>query len=174
MEHRLTQRNASLYKLWERTRSILKNLNEPVIPDEWNEQVYYLSQCGKSTEEALQYLYSKQPSYEAFLDWLLLTGRHDETELPLPGGNLLTEDDWDSWDRDGYIVIKNAVPRVQCTAAQAAIWEYLDADPSIPSSWYRPHEGKSGMMLVFFITLHLIVTAIRQRSGKPMKNSTKE
>ena len=149
MENGLLQRNASLYKLWEQTR-IINNSGEQAVSDEWNEQVYYLSQCGRGIEEALQFLYSKQPSYEAFMDWLLLINRPGETELQLPGVDLLTIEDWNSWDSNGYIVIRNAVSAVQCAAARAAIWEYLDADPSIPASWYRPHEGKNGMMLSFF------------------------
>ena len=150
MENGLLRRNASLYKFWEHARHDKKSLNGPPIPEEWNEQVYYLSQCGRGIEETLRYLYSKQPSYEAFTDWLLCTGQPGETELQLPAGDLLTNKDWDLWETNGFLVVKNAVPAIQCAAAQVAIWEYLDADPSKPASWYRSHEGKNGMMLNLF------------------------
>jgi hypothetical protein len=150
MENGLLKRNESLYKFWAQTRTDKRDSTISATPDEWNEQVYYLSQCGRGTEEALRYLYSEQPSYETFIDWLMLTSQRSETGLPLPGGNLLTREDWESWERNGYLVIKSAVPVTQCAAAQAAIWQYLDADPSIPASWYHAHEGKNGMMVNFF------------------------
>jgi hypothetical protein len=149
MESNLSQRSAALYKLWDRTRNIVSGQHAPYDQDGWNEQVYYLSQSGIGTEEALNYLYAKKPSFEAFMTWLQTTYVPGQAASEVHG-DVLTAEDRDFWNKNGYIVIRDAVPALQCEAARAAIWEYLDADPLAPDSWYRPHSGKSGMMLSFF------------------------
>ena len=53
------------------------------------------------------------------------------------------------FDEHGYLVLRGAVPRTQCAAARAAIWDYLGASPDDPASWYQPHPGKRGLMLQF-------------------------
>ena len=60
---------------------------------------------------------------------------------------ILSDEDLANWHRDGYILVKDIVPRSQCEAASAAIWEYLDASPDDPATWYKDHPGKNGMML---------------------------
>ncbi len=142
--------NTPLYKLWEHTRTESKSGAGYATPEEWNEQVYYLSKCGRGTEEALRYLYAEQPTYEIFIEWLALTSEPGKKDIQLPVGDIISQEDRISWEKNGYLVIKGAVPGMQCAATQSAIWEYLDADPSVPSSWYRPHPGKNGMMVNFF------------------------
>jgi hypothetical protein len=50
---------------------------------------------------------------------------------------VLTESDWDFWLTNGYVVIKNAVPRDQVEKLAAYLWQYEDKDPNDPSTWYK-------------------------------------
>jgi Phytanoyl-CoA dioxygenase (PhyH) len=51
---------------------------------------------------------------------------------------LLTEDDWKSWMQNGYIVIKNAVPKEQVQILANFLWEFEEKNPNDVSTWYTP------------------------------------
>lgn len=103
-----------------------------------------------------------RPSFEAFEDWIVATngGAMDEAELArlraaLAGervgsaaGNLeyvegLTAEELAFWDEHGYVVVHDAVGAADRDAAAAAIYEFLDASPEEPDSWYGRKFGVS-------------------------------
>lgn len=49
---------------------------------------------------------------------------------------LLTEQQWTFWKENGYIVIKNAVPKEQAERLAAFLWEFEEKDPNDPTTWY--------------------------------------
>jgi hypothetical protein len=49
---------------------------------------------------------------------------------------VLSEEDWDFWRYNGYIVVKNAVPREQALETAAFLWEFEEKDPHNPETWY--------------------------------------
>jgi hypothetical protein len=49
---------------------------------------------------------------------------------------VLSETDWQFWIENGYVVIKNAVPREQALRTAEFIWEFEDKDPKDPETWY--------------------------------------
>jgi len=49
---------------------------------------------------------------------------------------VLSEEDWAFWKNEGYIVIKNAVPREQALATADFLWEFEEKDPNNPETWY--------------------------------------
>ena len=51
---------------------------------------------------------------------------------------VLSEEDWAFWKHNGYIVIKNAVPREQARATADFLWEFDEKDPDNPETWYAP------------------------------------
>lgn len=51
---------------------------------------------------------------------------------------VLSEEDWAFWIENGYVVIKQAVPREQATRLAGYLWEYENKNPSDPETWYRP------------------------------------
>ena len=51
---------------------------------------------------------------------------------------VLSEDDWSFWINNGYVVVKNAVPREQVAATAKFIWEFEEKDPNDPETWYAP------------------------------------
>src|SRR5882757_7984448 len=51
---------------------------------------------------------------------------------------ILTEADWNFWIHNGYVVIKNAVPKEQAKATADFLWEFEEKDPADPETWYAP------------------------------------
>lgn len=149
MRNNLPRREASLFRFWERITNDHNKGRSTVAPDDWNEEVFYLSAYGLGIEEVLVFLYNKRPSFEGFLAWLQEAAIRAEDEQYEHNEPILTAEDKAFWNKNGYLVIKNAVPVEQCTEARAAIWEYLGADPTQPDTWYRNHPGKNGLMLRF-------------------------
>lgn len=50
---------------------------------------------------------------------------------------VLSEEDWTFWKENGYVVIRNAVPKDHIDKLVNLIWEFEEKDPSDPSTWYR-------------------------------------
>lgn len=51
---------------------------------------------------------------------------------------VLSEIDWLFWINNGYVVIKNAVPKEQALATADFLWEFEEKDPNKPETWYTP------------------------------------
>lgn len=58
---------------------------------------------------------------------------------------VLSEDDWQFWIHNGYIVIKNAVPREQAERLARFLWEFEEKDPNDPETWYAPPRAEMKM-----------------------------
>src|SRR6201985_3113444 len=50
---------------------------------------------------------------------------------------VLSEADWDFWIHNGYVIIKNAVPKEQAQRMASYLWEYEGKDPDDMDSWYK-------------------------------------
>jgi hypothetical protein len=51
---------------------------------------------------------------------------------------LLSEGDWLFWITNGYIVIRDAVPKDQVERTARFLWEFEEKDPNDPETWYAP------------------------------------
>jgi len=136
----------TLYNLWERTSfSNLKN-SSPDIVETWDDELKALYTLGIGMEETLHFLYSQKPSSDEFKNWLDSFQRNS-TSIDSRTQNVLTDEDLKFWDENGYLVLKNVIPKQQCLATQQAIWDFLEMSPHDPSSWYKVHPGQRGLML---------------------------
>src|SRR5690242_3175338 len=61
------------------------------------------------------------------------------------GLKVLTEDDWKFWIHNGYVVVRNAVPRQQAEATAKFLWEFEEKDPNDPETWYVPPRAEMKM-----------------------------
>jgi ectoine hydroxylase-related dioxygenase (phytanoyl-CoA dioxygenase family) len=62
---------------------------------------------------------------------------------------VLTPQDRDFFDRNGYVVVPDVVPRENLEATVALIWEFLGMDPGDPTDWYRAPLTPGGMLEVY-------------------------
>ncbi len=58
---------------------------------------------------------------------------------------VLSADDWAFWRHNGYVVIRNAVPREQAERLAALLWEFEEKDPNDPTTWYAPPRAEMKM-----------------------------
>ena len=63
---------------------------------------------------------------------------HDKPTMVATADTLrvLSIDDWNFWVENGYVVIKQAVPRKQALETAAFLWEFEEKDPNDPQTWY--------------------------------------
>lgn len=137
-----------LEKLWKRT------VNPSLIPSteetqSWNEEIKTLYELGIGMEDTLQFLYFEKPDLEAFKSWITSKKRKENTETDDFTDNVLSKEDLEFWNKNGYVVVKDAVSKADCEATQKAIWDFLEMDPNQKESWYKRHENQKGLMLNF-------------------------
>ena len=59
---------------------------------------------------------------------------------------VLTENDHAFFKENGYVVVKQAVPKENCTRVVEAMWAFLGKDPKDRESWYTPPTGMDRYM----------------------------
>lgn len=58
---------------------------------------------------------------------------------------VLSEADWKFWIENGYVVIKNAVPKEQAQKTADFLWEFEEKDPNDAETWYAPPRAEMRM-----------------------------
>lgn len=58
---------------------------------------------------------------------------------------VLSEEDWQFWKHNGYIVVRNAVPKEQAARLASFLWEFEEKDPQDPATWYAPPRAEMQM-----------------------------
>ena len=59
---------------------------------------------------------------------------------------VLSQDDLAFWRENGYVIVRNAVPRTSVDAVVDIIWEFMEMDRDDPSSWYSAPQSEYGMV----------------------------
>lgn len=68
--------------------------------------------------------------------------RQEIGDTPL---RILTVEQWTFWKEQGYVVIKQAVPREQAAKTAAFLWEFEDKKPDDPDTWYTQARAEMQM-----------------------------
>ena len=58
---------------------------------------------------------------------------------------ILSEEDWAFWKHNGYVIIKNAVPKEQVQQTADFLWEFDEKDANNPETWYTPPRAEMQM-----------------------------
>ncbi|MCM3596177.1 phytanoyl-CoA dioxygenase family protein [Metabacillus idriensis] len=58
---------------------------------------------------------------------------------------VLSEREWEFWRVNGYVIIKNAVPKEHIERLRNLIWEFEEKDPEDSSTWYAPPRAEIKM-----------------------------
>lgn len=57
----------------------------------------------------------------------------------------LTEEQWNFWIENGYVVIKQAISREQAAKTASFLWEFEEKDPNDATTWYAPARAEMQM-----------------------------
>ncbi len=129
---------------------------------DWVADNTLLCGVGLGVRETLQYLLENQPSFEAFEAWIRAK-RGPEVDASLVARLNLALSEWGltgepadpaaepaltpadlaCWEENGYVILHNAVPPENCTAAIDAICGFFGADLTRPETWYFGEQGHS-------------------------------
>lgn len=137
-----------LEKLWERTVQPVR-VSAAAETQNWDEEMKTLYQLGIGMEDTLQFLYFEKPDFETFKTWITTRQKNGNNESEAFTDKVLSEQELDFWNQNGYVIVKNAISKEDCKATQQAIWDYLKMDPHKKETWYVRHENQKGLMLNF-------------------------
>jgi len=157
-----------LKRYW--NKSLLKRsgkLKPGSFHDEWKTDTILLNALGIGLEQTVQYVYQTAPSFDEFESWILtvtggpdpekinkfnqsLEGKNDAIEINEQQPPVLTEDDFDFWQQNGYVIIRNAVGKESCDQTIEALCNYIGIDRYNAETWYNEHPAKQGIMVQLF------------------------
>jgi hypothetical protein len=130
-----------------------------------------LDMLGLGLEQTMSMLGRERPDWAAFVAWIEATAGlpdaarmarytawHDGADLPedelarqaavMAMAPVLDADDLARWDRDGVVVLRQAITSDQAAAIADHLWSILDADPADPATWYG--RRTNGIMIQHF------------------------
>ena len=63
--------------------------------------------------------------------------------------NILTRDELEFFNDNGYVLARNLVPHENLKQVIAALWDFLGMDANNPDDWYRPPHRTNGMIEIY-------------------------
>lgn len=130
-----------------------------------------LDTLGIGLEQGMGYLGQESPDWQTFLDWIVATaGPPGPDRLarfaawyrgePMPPAEqarqaavmaadpVFSPEELGAWDRDGVVVLRNAIARDEAAAIADHLWAMIGADPGDPATWYG--RRTNGIMIQHF------------------------
>jgi hypothetical protein len=170
-----------LKRMWSRTMAQRQGRFSSASMHERHLDFLVIHACGLGLEQTATYLGHQAPSFEEFERWVIATTggvapeRVARINAAVAGSDVppetkrwlatmeaskpvLSADDLASWEEQGYVVLRDAVPAAVTEAAARAIWEHLGAQPDDPATWYRAKSH--GIMVQYF--QHSAFEAVRR------------
>ena len=158
-----------LKRYWEKA-SLLKagKLRQDAFPEEWNIDTTLLAVLGLGLEQTIKQLYQSDAGFEDFEAWILninsgslpkdkiiefnqyILNRANSVKKIDSIHHVLSANDMDFWNDNGYVIIRNAVSAADCENAIDAICDFIDIKKDDASTWYHPHPSRQGIMVQLF------------------------
>lgn len=153
-----------LRRFWQATQLNRNCKADTVLQDEWQLNKVLLGVLSLGLEQAIIHIYQNAPSFEAFEDWIVKTAGVPDSDtverfnrifdgeetMAAPADPFLSAEDLSFFKKNGYVVIKNAVPEVDCKETINIICDFLGIKPDQPDTWYRPNTARQGIMVQLF------------------------
>ena len=119
---------------------------------------------GIGTEPTIKYLMGTNQSFEAFENWIEKNGtvsqpiinqfnaivNGEKNNKPPLNESIFSQSELKQWEKDGYIILRNAIPETDCKQTVDLIYNAIDASPTDRTTWYKDHPLKQGIMLQLF------------------------
>jgi len=142
-------------------------LAHDALQEEWNTDITMLAALGLGLEQTIKYVFHSVESFETFEQWVLdvndgklVQQKIDEFNRSVISGvnvpdstgitTILSADDINFWNENGYVIIRHAVPKEDCEATIDIICEHINIKKEDPTTWYNEHPAKQGIMVQLF------------------------
>ncbi|MDB4922816.1 phytanoyl-CoA dioxygenase family protein [Mucilaginibacter sp.] len=155
-----------LKRYWQKSMLIRNGkLKSADFAHEWQLDKTLLFTLGLGLEQATMYLYQTAPAFEQFEQWIIETkGKASPESIALfnntiinknntnlrPVPNILNAEQLDFWERNGYLILRNAIPKEDCQKTIETICSYIQIKRDDPSTWYNGHPARQGIMVQLF------------------------
>ncbi len=157
-----------LKRYWEKCQARKSGRLAPgAMQEEWNTDITLLAALGLGLEQTIKKVFYSGENFESFEQWVLDVngGRLDQEKIDAfndsviigvhdllsPGiTKILTPDDINFWNVNGYIIIRNAISKEDSEATVDLICEHLSIKKDDPATWYNEHPSKQGIMVQLF------------------------
>jgi len=120
---------------------------------------------GLGLEQTMIYLYREAPSFEEFEQWIVktaglpppekiarfnkaITDKNSGIRREIP--NVLSAEEVAFWNENGYLIIRNAVPKEDCEKTIDVICNFIGINREEPQTWYNTHPARQGIMVQLF------------------------
>lgn len=163
------------YRLWQKVQlKIRQQLPSSAYAGEWQLDTAVLDLCGIGLEPGMQALHqcAKAEDVQQWIQSVELV-RTEVTQINRelqriahavsvgpPPVQVLSEKQLQFWLTHGYLVIPAVLSKEQCQLSCEVIWQYLQASPEQPQSWYQSTAKMQKIMLQLF--RHPVLDANRQ------------
>lgn len=156
-----------LKQLWARTQALRQGMkNSPPVNHSLERSI--LNVLRLSYEPTFRYLMSEGPTFEAFEQWIVqqtgtrpdpalvaafnkcVLNTYEQPEYIEPADYILTTEELQFWETNGYLIVRNAISPDDCGATIAYMFEQLGIQGDDPSTWYRQHAQRQGIMVQLF------------------------
>jgi ectoine hydroxylase-related dioxygenase (phytanoyl-CoA dioxygenase family) len=138
------------------------------LPEEWNTDIAMIAALSLGLEQITKYLYSENPSFETFENWVLDVNNQilniskieqfnlfiDSMSIKkidaVESEKIFSEEEINFWNENGYLILRNAISKDDCENTIAAICDFIEIDRYDKATWYNPHPARQGIMVQLF------------------------
>lgn len=155
-----------LKRFWTIKKGMRNNPKNEHKYDEWRLETLLFTALGLGVEQVLKYIFTENPSFDEFENWILELNNNqilqsnidifnavvngDPISISSGMDDVLSADDLAFFEENGYVIVRNAVPKEDCAAAVDAICSFIGADLDNPETWYTAHQAKQKIMVQLF------------------------
>jgi hypothetical protein len=155
-----------LKRYWHKSMLIRQGQIKPdAFLNEWELDRNLIFTLGLGLEQTITYLYVNAPSFEQFEKWItetngtpaqqiienfnkLITGNNETSSTTIQ--KVLDDDQLNFWQKNGYLIIRNAVPKEDCERTIDTICEFIGITRDDRATWYQHHPARQGIMVQLF------------------------
>ncbi|MBE5321619.1 phytanoyl-CoA dioxygenase family protein [Pedobacter sp. MR2016-19] len=154
-----------LKRFW--SKVMLRRVNkfdDELWKKEWQLDKTLLSVLGLGIEQTLTYVFQYAPAFEEFEKWIVHTSGSPTSEqisrfnslfneapgLSQPIPSVLSAEELVFWTENGYLILKNVIPKEDCQATIDVICDFLKINLDDANTWYSPNTSRQGIMVQLF------------------------
>ncbi|AZI24182.1 phytanoyl-CoA dioxygenase [Pedobacter sp. G11] len=131
---------------------------------EWELDKTLLSVLGLGLEQTLTYVFQYAPAFEEFEQWIVQTSGIPTSEqinrfnslfsetprISQPIPSVISVEELAFWTENGYLILKNAIPKEDCQATINVICDFLKINLQDANTWYGSNTSRQGIMVQLF------------------------